>query len=1451
MKAVAKEERRVGYPLVLIFLLLTAGIATAATGLLALLGWILDLPRLACFGADLIPMAPGTALLFLLYGVAVCLRTRTPLSHRTFRISVAMVGLGTMVALLLFTLGCLNIYWEVEHLGLSTSRTVGGAPIGHMSPVAAFCFLLASVSFLGSLSPSATRSWRTALALGATGVLVGTCFIFLLAYPYGAPLLYGGRFIPPALNTVLAFVMLGLALLALAGRPAGLSGGSPAIGSRTAFAFALIFALLAAGIVTVGYRYYRNYERQFRAGVERQLSAIAELKVGELVNWRKERLDDGAVFFNNTAFSGLVRRFLEHPEDADAQRQIQEWAVKFMATDQYDHVRLLDAQGVTRMSVPTGRPPVSSVVSQRIPEILRSGQVTFQDFHRNEHDQRVYLDILVPIFDEQDASRPLGVFYMRIDPDKYLYPFIKHWPVPSKTAETLLIRREGNEAVFLNELRFQTNTALNLRSSLENTNMPAVKAALGQEGIVESKDYRGAPVIAAVRAVSDSPWSLVAKMDTAEVYAPVHERLWLTILLVSLLLIGAGAGIGVIWRHQRVQFYKERYKMAEVLREGEARYRAVVDSANDAIVTINTAGEIAGWNGAAQKIFHYTAAEMLGQPLVRILPRAGHNHFFTDLQRIQAGGSPLVLDKAVELAGQREDGSVFPMEISVAEWRVSGERFFTGTMRDITERKRAEEALNHEQTLMATLMKTLPDPVYFKDAASRFLRVNPALVRKLGLGDLAQVVGKTDADFFTEEHASKALADEQEIIRTGQSLVNIEEKETWPDGSETWVLTTKLPLRDDAGRIIGTCGISSNITEIKRAEETLRLSEERLLKVITQTRCILHSGQVEGPEGWRERALEPESPFHWDFPVLNEEAAQKILPLEQAAGERYQEAWFRSRNRDDCTQMNWNAGNAFLNDLPFYRNVFRCIDKHGVGHWMQEFVTVRKLAENRWELFGITTDISDLKRVEAELRRSKTELQATLESTADGILAVDNKGKVIKANRRFTELWRIPQSLMDAGDDHALLDFVLKQLSDPDAFLKKEQSLYNTDAVEMDTLAFKDGRIFERYYFPMMMEGAVLGRVWSFRDITERKQAAQRVADALNFNQTMLRALPVGIVVFKATGPCVSANEAIGQIIGGSREEVLKQNFRQLESWKDSGMLAAAEAALAAQMERKLETQIVTTFGRKAWFSCRFVPFQYEGEQHLLLIVSDITERKRQEDELKQKNSELERFTYTVSHDLKSPLVTVKTFLGYLEQDLARPDMERVKQDVAYMHTATEKMGQLLDELLNLARVGRKENPAVRVTFRELAQEAVRLVAGRISTGAVKVQVADAVVTLEGDRPRLMEIWQNLVENACKFMGNQPQPQVEIGIEKRGPETVFFVRDNGAGIDPRYQAKVFGLFEQLNPQGEGTGMGLALVKRIVELYEGRIWVESAGPGQGANFLFTLPGAVILEPEQSS
>ena len=229
--------------------------------------------------------------------------------------------------------------------------------------------------------------------------------------------------------------------------------------------------------------------------------------------------------------------------------------------------------------------------------------------------------------------------------------------------------------------------------------------------------------------------------------------------------------------------------------------------------------------------------------------------------------------------------------------------------------------------------------------------------------------------------------------------------------------------------------------------------------------------------------------------------------------------------------------------------------------------------------------------------------------------------------------------------------------------------------------------------------------------------------------------------------------------------------------------------------------------------------------------------------DLEKRNAELERFLYTASHDLKTPVVTIRTFLAYLEQDMAGADAESIEKDVRFLNAATDKMARLLDDLLEYSRIGRVISQPVRATLGELADETLSAVAGRIAERGVSVKVSGNDAALHGDRLRLAEIWQNLVENACKFMGNQKEPRIEIGVEERGAERVFFVRDNGIGIDPRYCTKIFDLFEKFDPKAEGTGLGLALVKRIVELYAGRIWVESTGEGQGACFYFTLPGAI--------
>lgn len=288
----------------------------------------------------------------------------------------------------------------------------------------------------------------------------------------------------------------------------------------------LVFVVLAPCIIVAGFLLYQNQRKSCLTEAEHRLSAVADLKVGELSAWRRERLADAGVFYKNSAFSTLVLRCAEQPQDLLLQKEIRSWIGRVQANYRYDRVALLDAAGNKWISVPDMKGPVSSITAEKAREVLRSGQLTFGDFRRNEHTQKICLRLYVPILDGPSSERPLGVLILRIDPSVYLYPLIQRWPTPSETAETLLICREGNEVVFLNELKFQKNTALTLRESFDNTDLPAVKAALGLKGIVEGIDYRGVPVLAAVCAVPDSPWFMVARMDLTEVYSPMRKWLW-------------------------------------------------------------------------------------------------------------------------------------------------------------------------------------------------------------------------------------------------------------------------------------------------------------------------------------------------------------------------------------------------------------------------------------------------------------------------------------------------------------------------------------------------------------------------------------------------------------------------------------------------------------------------------------------------------------------------------------------------------------------------------------------------------------------------------------------------------------------------------------------------------------------------------------------------------------
>jgi signal transduction histidine kinase len=248
----------------------------------------------------------------------------------------------------------------------------------------------------------------------------------------------------------------------------------------------------------------------------------------------------------------------------------------------------------------------------------------------------------------------------------------------------------------------------------------------------------------------------------------------------------------------------------------------------------------------------------------------------------------------------------------------------------------------------------------------------------------------------------------------------------------------------------------------------------------------------------------------------------------------------------------------------------------------------------------------------------------------------------------------------------------------------------------------------------------------------------------------------------------------------------------------------------------------------------------FENAQHEIRERSRVeAEREMFIKELESKNAELERFTYTVSHDLKSPLITISGYLGFLENDAMLEEKDKFKNDVNRIREATEKMQALLNDLLELSRVGRLMNPPEEIGFGQIVQEAMSIVDISLRQKNIKVIVQKDMPKVYVDRPRLVEVMQNLLDNAAKFMGNQPEPCIEIGINTQNDTRVFFVKDNGIGIDIAHHERVFGLFNKLDTQSEGTGIGLALVKRTIEVHGGTIWIDSRA-GKGTTFYFTLP-----------
>ncbi len=592
------------------------------------------------------------------------------------------------------------------------------------------------------------------------------------------------------------------------------------------------FLILSTGIGLGGYRYYLAQKSSLEAEVRSQLQGITEMKVRRIADWRRDRLEIAQVIAASAPLMPELSRTLAGTADGTTKARLSRWLESLYERLDAAGAALVDAEGKMRLSGGRLYGPQAHL-RERARDAIEAGKVQFTDLHRESNGSGPHMGINIPLLSPL-SGKPEGALLLGIDPEAFLYPLIQRWPTQTRSAETLLVRREGNEVLYLNELRHSKNTALNLRLPLTSAHLPAARVVLGLEGVADGVDYRNVPVLAAVKAIPDSPWYLVAKIDAEEVYAPLRSRGYSTLLAVLALILATGATLALIWRDQISRFYRQKYE-AEVERRALAgHYDYLSRYANDIIVLTDGAGTIIEANDRATSAYGCTREELVGSQLRDLSDPQALDQFEADGREVKRHES-LVF----ETRHRHKSGRVFPVEVSVRRIVVDGEIFRQSIIRDISERKAIEEQLRQTTETLKTAVEASPVAILTVSPEGIVTFWNRAAEQIFGW-QAGEVVGHP-LPIVPEGQREEARLLRQRILN-GETFTGLELERVRKDGVRITVSLHAAALHDPNGQVTGYMAVLMDISERKRAE----LAQSKLQGQLQQAQKMETVGRLAG-----------------------------------------------------------------------------------------------------------------------------------------------------------------------------------------------------------------------------------------------------------------------------------------------------------------------------------------------------------------------------------------------------------------------------------------------------------------------------------------------------------------------------------------------------------------------------------------------------------------------------
>lgn len=916
-----------------------------------------------------------------------------------------------------------------------------------------------------------------------------------------------------------------------------------------------------------------------------------------------------------------------------------------------------------------------------------------------------------------------------------------------------------------------------------------------------------------------------------------------------------------------IHFDITRRKRIEVsLQESEALFRAMFEEAPIGIALVDMAGGVLVSNPALQTMLGYNAQELREMSSFAEFTHPDDvNQDLSLFQELVKGERP---SYQMEKRYFRKDGQMVWGHLIASLIRDEQKRplFVVGMVEDITQRKQFEQALAEERNLLRTLIDNLPDLVYVKDTESRLMLVNRASLER-GQKTAAELIGKTDFDLHPPELAAQYYADDQMVIQSGQAILDREEPNIDSAGQLRWFSTTKVPLRDSQGQVIGLVGMSRNITERKQMEETLRQSEERFALAV--------QGSNDGI---------------WEHDMVNNVIywSPHLFELFGYAPNEFEPTFdmFVSSLHPDDKERAFAAIEAHLkNRIPFDIE-HRLCTKSGEYRWF------RNRGQTVWDetgrpvrMAGSASDITERKQMEITLAEERNLLRTLIDNLPDYIYFKDAESRFLLGNIAVARVMGAasPDELIGKTDfdffpDTAAFEFY----ADEQFIMQTGQPLINQEEIITDLSTQKQKWILTTKIPLLDGQDKIIGLVGMGRDVTERKRMEATLAEERNLLHTIINATPDWIFIKDLDHRYRLINQSYASalhlapeaIIGkddlelGFSEDIVKGNPEKGISgfWSsDQTIIETGESILVPEEKIIMNGQPVVHYTAK-------IPlFDAAGKVRSILgFIHDITGLKRVQDELQQAKEVAEaatrvksEFLANMSHEIRTPLNAIIGMTSLLLDTQLSPEQHDFTETVC---TSGDTLLAIINDILDFSKIeaGKLELEKQSFDLRQCLEESLDLVA--IKAVEKKLELAYLIgdstpSALVGDVTRLRQILVNLLSNAVKFTDHgeivlsvrshplkrkpvEDQENPNGGSSPSTHEFHFAVRDTGLGIPHDRMDRLFRSFSQVDASTTrkygGTGLGLTISKRLSEMMGGHMWVESEGiPGQGSTFHFTI------------